>query len=77
MALLVKASDQVIYEVMFYAAFYTVRLYWAGTTWGNEMIFVMNHAPSAGSISLDLLTSSKVRYQCTTGTPTLDQIKSC
>ena len=26
-----------------------VRLYWGGTTWANEVKFVMNHAPGAGS----------------------------
>ena len=28
-----------------------VRLYGPGTTWANEMKFVMNHAPGAGSIT--------------------------
>ena len=28
-----------------------IRLYWAGATWGNEVNFVMNHAPGAGSIA--------------------------
>ena len=31
--------------------FYAVSLYWPGTTWANEMKFVMNHVPSAGSIA--------------------------
>ena len=26
-------------------------VYWVGTTWANEMNFVMNHAPGAGSIA--------------------------
>ena len=33
-----------------------------GTTWANEMNFVMNHAPSAGSIDHDILTSSPAHY---------------
>ena len=28
-----------------------VRLYWAGTTWANEVNLVMNYAPGAGSIA--------------------------
>ena len=28
-----------------------IRLYWAGTTWANEMNLVMNHAPDARSIA--------------------------
>ena len=28
-----------------------VRLYWAETTWANEMNFLLDHAPGAGSIA--------------------------
>ena len=31
-----------------------VRLYWAVTIWGNEMNFVMKHAPGARSIALPI-----------------------
>ena len=27
-----------------------IRLYWQGTTWANEITFVMIHAPGTGSI---------------------------
>ena len=30
--------------------FALLRLYWGRATWANEMNFVMNHAPGAGSI---------------------------
>ena len=35
--------------LVFKPRFCTVRLCWAGKTWANEMNFVMNHAPGAGS----------------------------
>ena len=38
-------------SMVFLAIICTVRLYWAGSTWVNEMNFVMNHAPGARSIS--------------------------
>ena len=31
--------------------FCTVRLYWAGKTWANEVDVVVNHTPGAGSIA--------------------------
>ena len=31
--------------------FATVRLYWAGDTWADEMNFYMNNANAAGSIA--------------------------
>ena len=43
-------------------------LYWAGTTWANEMNFVMNHATGAGSIArpVDQLSSVMPLYHgCT------------
>ena len=38
-----------------------------GTTWTNEINFVMNHAPGAGL--LYLLTSSPACYHCATDAP--------
>ena len=40
-----------------------------GTTWANEMNFVMNHAP--GARLFDLLTSNPACYHCTADTPSL------
>ena len=38
-------------EWCFRPKFCTVRLYWAGANWANEMNFVMNHARGAGLIT--------------------------
>ena len=38
-------------DLCFRPWFCIVRLYWAGATWANEMNFVMNHVPGAGSIT--------------------------
>ena len=42
-----------------------------GTTWDNEMTFVMNHAPGAGSIArpVDQHASSPACYHCITDVP--------
>ena len=39
-----------------------------GTTRANEMNFVINHAPGAGSIARSV-DSSPARYHCTTDAP--------
>ena len=37
-----------------------IRLYWAGTTWANEMNLIMNNVPGAGSIDRPVDQQSSV-----------------
>ena len=57
----------VLWNISFMPRFCTARLYWAGTTWANEMNFVMNHASGAGLITRPVGQQSSGQLLCYEG----------
>ena len=62
------------FDWCFRPRFCTERLYWAGTTWANEMNFVMNHSPGVGSIAQPVDLQSNTTMHCATDAPYISMI---